>query len=163
VRLSRGGDILVPGKKEDPVQYVDVRDIAEWMIRLVEEKTSGTFNGVGPSSSTGMLEFVEKAGEVFDVEKNYVIVDDYEFLKSQHIHHIVPWIMPEGNNYGSARIDNSRGIAAGLTFRPLADTIRDTYDWWYSDALSDEKRAEFEDDPENVLNREKEIIESWRS
>ena len=163
VRLARGGDILVPGKPDDPVQYADVRDIAEWMIRMVEQKASGTYNGVGPVGPTGMMDFVEKAGEVFDVEKNFVIIDDYEFLKSQHIHHMVPWIMPEGNNYGSARIDNSRGITAGLTFRPLPETVRDTYNWWYSDALSDEIRAEFEDDPENVLNKEREIIETWRS
>ncbi len=161
VRLSRGGDILVPGKEQDPVQYADVRDIAGWMIRLIEEKKAGTYNGVGPEAPQTMPEFVREAGGAFDVSSNYVQVDDYEFLKEHDVEHIVPWIMPEGNNYGSARINNEKALATGLTLRPPRETVRDTYDWWYSDALTDEKRNEYEQDGTVVLNREKEILQDW--
>ena len=54
VRLARGGEVLVPGKKTDPVQYVDVRDLAEWMVRLIEGDASGTFNVVGPADEADL-------------------------------------------------------------------------------------------------------------
>ncbi|MEJ2006271.1 MAG: hypothetical protein P8X57_15210, partial [Cyclobacteriaceae bacterium] len=162
VRLSRGGDVLVPGLPADPIQYADVRDVAEFMIRMVEKKMAGTYNAAGPETKQGMLDFVTEAHRPFDNEVSLISVDDYEFLKKEGILYIVPWIMPEGNNYGSARIDNSTGIAAGLTFRRLEDTVRDTYEWWYSDALTAEQRDEFEMNPESVLVREDEILERWK-
>ena len=58
VRLNRGGEVMVPGKAQDPVQYIDVRDVAGWMIRLLENRTTGTFNAVGPASATGMHAFI---------------------------------------------------------------------------------------------------------
>jgi 2'-hydroxyisoflavone reductase len=161
LRLAQGGEVLVPGKPEDPVQYADVRDVAEFMIRLIEDGVHGTYNAVGPKEAKTMPEFVEEAAGAFDSECTFVQVDDYEFLKSQGIHYIVPWIMPEGNNYGSARANNVRAIEAGMTFRNLKDSIRDTYEWWQT--LPDEKRAEFESDPETALARETSILESWKN
>lgn len=162
VRLARGGTVFVPGKAQDPVQYIDVRDVAEFMIRLIETQKAGTYNAVGPKQAQDMYAFVAEAKEAFDVETSFVKVDDYEFLKQHHVLHLVPWIMPEGNNYGSARVSNARGIAAGLTFRPLPDSVKDTHEWWYSDNLTDEQRNEFEADPEAVINREEAIIAAWR-
>ncbi len=161
IRLSRGGEVLVPGNPSDPVQYADVRDVAEFMIRLAEQKMSGTYNAVGPEESQGILAFVQEAQNAFDTDSSFISVDDYEFLKEKGIYDIVPWIMPEGNNYGSARISNAKGLAAGLTFRPLVDTVKDTYDWWYSDALTDEQRSEYEDNPDSVLMMEKDILKDW--
>ncbi|MCB9266319.1 MAG: NAD-dependent epimerase/dehydratase family protein [Lewinellaceae bacterium] len=162
VRLATGGEILVPGKKNDPVQYIDVRDVAEWMIRLIEERKTGTFNAVGPKRSQNMYSFVKEAGKAFDVNSSLIYVDDYKFLKEQHINNLIPWIMPEGNNTGSARVNNKKGIKAGLSFRNLQDTIKDTYDWWYSDALTDERRNKFEQNPEAVLLREKAVLGAWK-
>jgi len=162
IRLSRGGEIMVPGKSNDPVQYIDVRDVAEWMIRLAEEKLAGTYNAVGPKNSQSIHEFINHASEAFDVESTFVNIDDYEFLQENNVHYIVPWIMPEGNNYGSARINNQRGIENGLTFRNLKESIKDTYQWWTSDALTDERRNKFELKPNSILSREKSIIENWR-
>ncbi len=161
VRLSQGGEVLVPGKKEDPVQYIDVRDAAGWMIRLLEKKNIGTYNAVGPKSSQDMYSFVDEAASAFDVETTFIKIDDYDFLKKQGIHHIVPWIMPEENNYGSARINNQKAVQNGLLFRPLVDSVKDTYDWWYSDALTAEQRKVYENNPKTVLAREREIINAW--
>ena len=162
VRLSRGGEIMVPGKAQDPVQYIDVRDVAEWMIRLIEEKMAGTYNAVGPNQARNMYAFVEEAGTAFDVESTFVKIDDYDFLKKQNLLYLIPWIMPEGNNFGSATIDNSRGIANGLTFRPLTRSMKDIYDWWYSNSLTQERRDQFESKPGSVLMRETDIIEAWK-
>lgn len=162
VRLAKGGEILVPGKENDAVQYIDVRDVAEWMIRLIENKNTGTYNAVGPRESQGMYAFVEEARKAFSVESTLIHIDDYEFLKEQKVPYLIPWIMPEGNNRGSALINNEKGIRGGLTFRDLQNTVRDTYDWWYSGTLTDDFRNKFEQDPETVLMREQEIIEAWK-
>jgi 2'-hydroxyisoflavone reductase len=162
IRLSRGGEIMVPGKNNDPVQYIDVRDVAEWMIRLAEEKVTGTYNAVGPKGPQTMHEFIDNAMEAFEEESTFVKIDDYEFLKENGVHYLIPWIMPEDNNYGTARINNQHGIRNGLTFRDVKDSVKDTFQWWTSDSLSDERRNEFELKPGSILLREKSIIENWR-
>ncbi|HKJ02374.1 MAG TPA: NAD-dependent epimerase/dehydratase family protein, partial [Longimicrobiales bacterium] len=97
-RLSRGGQVLVPGRIDDPVQYIDVRDVASWMIRLIEDRRAGTFNAVGPASATGMQRFVYGAHAAFASPADFVTVDDYGFLTGQGVSAVVPWIMPVGEN-----------------------------------------------------------------
>lgn len=163
LRLARGGEILVPGHPDDPVQYMDVRDVAEWMIRLAEEKKPGIYNAAGPQESKTMDEFISQASKVFEAEKTFTRIDDYEFLKAQQVTELVPWIIPIENNYGSARIDNKKGIAAGLTFRALEDTVQDTYSWWTSAEVTDEQRRNFEQKEGTVLFREKDILAAWKA
>ncbi len=161
VRLARGGEIMVPGPN-DPVQYIDVRDVAEWMIRLAEEKKAGTYNAVGPAKAQTMIEFVKEAKKVFQIESNLLPVDDYEFLKDNGISYLIPWIKPEGDNYGSARANNKKGVMAGLSYRDIKSSISEMHEWWYSDALTDERRDKFEKKPNSVLLNESMIIENWK-
>ncbi len=163
IRLSQGGNTLVPGKTGDPVQYIDVRDVADWMIRLIEAKTVGVFNAVGPAEAQDMYTFVQKASVAFDVEKELIQIDDYDFLKENQIPYLIPWILPEGNNWGSARVNNQHAIANGLTFRPLSDTLRDTHNWWFSDSVSQEQRDKVMKDPAGVLMREAEVLLAWEA
>lgn len=161
IRLAKGGEVMVPGKTTDPVQYIDVRDVAEWMIRLAEEKATGTFNAVGPEKAQTMMEFVEKAKTAFDSESTLVQIDDYDFLKANNVPYLIPWILPEGNNYGSARASNEKAVENGLTFRPLKETITDIHNWWQSQP--DDRRKQFEEKPGSVLLREKDILAKWNS
>lgn len=163
VRLSKGGKTMIPGKADDPVQYIDVRDVSEWMIRLIEEKKVGTFNAVGPKEAQNMYSFVEEAQKAFDVKSTFVKIDDYDFLKENNVGLIIPWIMPIDSNKGSAKVNNEKAKKNGLTFRPLTESIKDTYDYWISDAVNDEQRAELETNPESILVREKSIIEKWEA
>ncbi|MEM9075804.1 MAG: NAD-dependent epimerase/dehydratase family protein [Bacteroidota bacterium] len=163
IRLSKGGEILMPGKETDLVQYMDVRDVAEWMIRLIEDKRSGTFNAVGPKEEQNMYSFVEEASKAFEVNSSFIKIDDYEFLKENGIEYIVPWIMPTDGNQGSARINNEKAIKNGLTFRPLKETVKDTYDWWYSNAISQEQRDQVEQNPNSILARESSILKKWKT
>lgn len=163
IRLSQGGKTLVPGKTGDPVQYIDVRDVADWMIRLIETKTAGVFNAVGPSGALDMYTFVEKASTAFDVVRELIQIDDYDFLKENKIPYLIPWILPEGNNWGSARVNNQQAIANGLTFRPLRTTLRDTHDWWFSDSVSQEQRDTLMKDANGVLMREAEVLAAWEA
>lgn len=162
IRLSKGGEVLVPGKPNDPVQYADVRDVAEWMIRLIEEKNTGTYNAVGPSTNQNMYDFVQEAATAFDVASTFTKIDDYTFLAEQNIHYIVPWIMPTGNNAGSAKINNDKAKANGLNFRSLQQSVKDTYDWWTSGNVTQEIRDKVELNIDSVLSREKELLKIWK-
>jgi 2'-hydroxyisoflavone reductase len=162
VRLPRGGEIMLPGKADDPMQYIDVRNVAEWMIRLAEEKRTGTFNAVGPEEPETNAEFGQQIVKIFDVESTLVQVDDYDFLIAENIPYLVPWVPPTGKNYGSSLVSNKKSLAAGLTSRSLAASIKDTHDWWYSDALTEERRQEFEGKENGLLAREGAILTRWK-
>ena len=163
IRLSRDGEVLIPGKSTDRVQYIDVRDVAEWMIRLAENKQAGTYNAVGPSESQTMQAFIDQAQNAFDVNSTFIKIDDYDFLMANDIYYIVPWIIGLEDNVGSAKVSNKKAKENGLTFRPIVESVKDTYDWWYSEALDQSFRDKVEKDPNSILNREKDIIKKWRS
>ncbi|NVK53750.1 MAG: NAD-dependent epimerase/dehydratase family protein [Flavobacteriaceae bacterium] len=163
LRLAKGGEILVPGKKDDPVQYIDVRDVAEFMIRLAENKLGGTFNAVGPTEKQTMLEFVNTAKETFDVKSNIIQIDDYGFLNKNGISYLVPWIPPIEKNFGSSRVSNKKGIVNGLTYRNLNTSIKEMYHWWNSNALTQEQRDKFEKNPKGVFTNESTIIKKWKT
>lgn len=162
VRLAKGGEHLIPGKTEDLVQYIDVRDIAEWFIRLAENKQYGIYNGVGPSSSQTMQQFIKEAAKSFDTESSFVMVDDYDFLKQNGVYYSIPWVMPDKEHYGSARISNKKSIAAGLTYRPLDSTLKDTLNWWNSDKVDAERKTNFNTNLQAMLKKEKEMITQWK-
>jgi len=161
-RLSRGGEVLVPGRVDDPVQYVDVRDVASWMIRLIENETTGTFNAVGPPTRTGMLRFVHGAHAAFASPAELVTVDDYAFLEEHDVRFLIPWIMPVGENFGSARVDPGKGIANGLTFTPLADSMRDTHTWWHGDGVTEERRQRLVSGEHAMMAREAALLAAWK-
>jgi 2'-hydroxyisoflavone reductase len=163
VRLARGGEVMVPGRPSDPVQYIDVRDLAAWMIRLIEDDAAGTFNAVGPASPTGMHQFVHGVHAAFSTEVDFVPIDDLGFLTRHRVLDAIPWIMPIGDNYGSARVNNRRAIERSLSFTPLADSMRDLYDWWLTDAVPEERRAALTTAATSLMARESEILAAWRS
>ncbi|MFC1529200.1 NAD-dependent epimerase/dehydratase family protein [Gemmatimonadota bacterium] len=162
VRLERGGEVLVPGRTDDPVQFIDVRDLTGWMIRLIEDHVTGTFNGAGPASVMGMYAFVHGAHAAFNSAATFVYVPDHEFLREQRLTYTVPWIMPTGNNAGSARINIRKAISNGLTYTPLADSVRDIIEWWHSEAVSEERRENMVSGRRSLMAREAEIIAAWK-
>ena len=110
-----------------------------------------------------MYSFVEEAQKAFTSKSSFVKIDDYDFLGEKKIYDIVPWIMPTANNSGSAKINNEKCIANGLLFTPLVKTVKDTYVWWTSNAVSQEQRDKVELDTKTVLGREKDIIAAWKA
>jgi 2'-hydroxyisoflavone reductase len=163
VRIERGGEILVPGRGHDPVQYVDCRDVSEWMVRLIENRTPGTFNAAGPSSPQGMHEFVHGVRAAFSAAVSWVMIPDYDFLEEHGVSYAVPWIPPIGNNEGSARANLGRALANGLTFRPLAVSCRDLLDWWYSDAVPQDRRDRMISGERSLIAREAAVIAAWKA
>jgi len=138
VRLARGGEVLVPGKRDDPAQFIDVRDLVEFMVKVAEDKRSGPFNVAGPRDPITIRAFVEAAARALDpsagsgrrAKVTFTQVDDYDFLAEHKIDGMVPWVLPVGNDFGHTSISNARAKAAGLGFRPLGTTVRDTLAWW---------------------------------
>lgn len=159
VRLARGGEVLAPGRRDDPVQFIDVRDLSEWMVRALEEERSGIFNVAGPGRTMIMPTFLETAREALGVDARFTWVDDYEFLAEHRITSAVPWIMLRGNDVGHTSIDNSRAIAAGLGFRPVADTVRDTLAWWATVPEARRNAPRFAISPE----RESAALSAWQA
>ena len=163
VRLEKGGEVMIPGRSEDPVQFIDVRDVAAFMIRLLEQKKVGTYNTAGPASPMTMPVFIHGAHAAFSSPVNFTQIDDFEFLKNQGIPYLVPWIMPEGDNYGSARINNQKAISSGLTFTPLAKTIWDVFEWWHSDAVTEDRRNNLWTGEKSILAKEPAVLKAWKN
>ncbi|MBI1343571.1 MAG: NAD-dependent epimerase/dehydratase family protein [Terrimonas sp.] len=161
-RLARGGEVMVPGKAGDPVQYIDVRDVAQWMIRLAENRKAGIYNAVGPASATGMHAFIFGAHAAFGSAVSFVMIPDYDFLSAQHILDAIPWIMPVGDNAGSALVSNAHAIANGLSFTPLAESVLDIHDWWNSESVTEERRLKLSDAEGSLMKREAAIIAEWK-
>ena len=161
VRIQHGGEVVVPGRKADPVMLIDVRDLTEWMIHLLEDGTTGTFNAAGPAAPLTMEEFIHGVRATTSSSVSWAWIDDYGFLKEHRYTYAIPWVMVEGDNLGSARINIDRALANGLTHRPYAKTLTDIYEWWYSNAVSDERRLE----PRFpiTLEREAEVLADWRA
>ncbi|HEY1090829.1 MAG TPA: hypothetical protein VGE47_07050, partial [Burkholderiaceae bacterium] len=138
VRMARGGKTLVP-PLADPVQYIDARDLAEWTIRMAEQRRFGAFNGLGPASTltTGeLLKAVNKAagGKAQLVEASQKFLDDN---KVEAWSDLPLWVPGGGETAGFHRRSVARSVAAGLTYRSPQVTAADTLAWWNA---QDEKR-----------------------
>jgi len=129
IRMARDGDVIVPDMKESPVQFIDVRDLAGWCLSLLEREVKGVFNATGPAVPYRMEELLTACAD--GTTANLVWVDP-AFLSEQGV---TPWTeMPlaidfDGSKTGLLQIDVSKAIGAGLTYRPLRETIRDTAAW----------------------------------
>ncbi len=125
VRVAQGGEVLAPGTPEQRQQFVDVRDLAAWIIRLVEEQKPGAYNATGPDYPLTMGQFLEACKEVTGSDAQLTWVNG-DFLLQKGIE--PPLWFPESEAGGGA-VDCSKALHDGLTFRPLAETIRDTLAW----------------------------------
>ncbi len=161
-RLEKGGDVIIPGGKDEVVQYIDVRDLAEWMIRLLEHKAAGIYNGSGPGFKMTTNNFVHGIHANFNSPVNYIQIDDFDFLKENNIIAIQPWVIQLPDYAGMSKSDNQKAIAADLQFRPLSETVKATKEWWYSDAVTQERRDNILSGKNSLMKREKEILEKWQ-
>ena len=161
-RLEKGGDVIIPGHQDEVVQYIDVRDLAEWMIRLLENKAAGTYNGSGPGFEMTTNAFAHGIHASFNSPINYIQIDDLNFLKEVGLTGIQPWVIQLPKFAGMSKSDNRKAIAAGLTFRPLSETVNATKEWWYSDAVTQERRDNILAGEQSFMQREKDILVKWR-
>jgi 2'-hydroxyisoflavone reductase len=122
VRLARGGDILAPGDGSDPVQFIDARDLAEWTIRMAEQRITGVFNAGGPAQPITMQQMLADVARGVQVDPKLVWAPT-AFLKANNVSawaNMPVWIPSQGETFGFHRRDISRAIAAGLYLPPPA-------------------------------------------
>ena len=129
--VADGGEMLVPGDGADPVQFIDGRDLGEWMIRLAESGTLGTFNATGPAqplSMDAMLRACEKATGAKPVCTHV----KPQFLAAHKVDGLPIWVSRTGPFAGFGAINHARALKAGLAFRPLETTVTDLLAWFRS-------------------------------
>ena len=159
VRVSRGGEVLAPGDGQDPIQFIDVRDLAQWIILGVERRAKGVYNATGPNKPVLMKDFLELNKQVIGGDARFTWVDT-EFLKKHKVEawaDMPAWMPRAGTEGGLGQVNVSKALAEGLTFRPTADTLRDTLAWFKT--LPPERQAKL--DAGIAPEREKEVLAAW--
>lgn len=131
VRIARGGEVLIPGSPEDPLQWIDVRDLAAWLVKLVEQHTTGVFNAVGPATPGRWGDVVDAMlAAAPGATPVWVPVAWLAGAGAGGEDAFPIWTAPVGETAGFHRWKNDRAKAAGLTFRPVRDTVDALLAWY---------------------------------
>jgi len=129
-RLARGGEVLVPEPRDQPVQLIHARDLADWMLAMAERGEAGVLNATGPEAPLTMQGLLEEIRKETGSDARLVWVGERTLLeRGVGAWSDLPlWVAPETNPESAAflAVDVSKAVAAGLSFRPLARTIHDT-------------------------------------
>jgi 2'-hydroxyisoflavone reductase len=157
VRIDEGGEVLAPGDPRHANQVIDQRDLTEWIVRLAENRTAGDFNGVGPGYRLSMGEMLEQIGRVTEnpFELTWVPEDFLEALEVAPWRDLPTWI--PGDALMSVSLQKS--VDAGLSYRPLGVTARDTLEWDKTRPAEERSNRRFGWSRE----REREVLDAWRA
>ncbi len=156
-RVARGGSVLAPGAPEQLIQFIDVRDIAEWTIMATEKRLTGPYNVTGPDFHLTMKQMLTACKEVSQSNAIFKWVDETFLIK----HAIAPftelplWVPAEMAGFGT--VNNAKAFEAGLAIRPLTETIRDTLEWQATRPPDYQWRGGL------TPQREAELLQKWRS
>lgn len=158
-RIAQGGEALAPSSPMALIQIIDVRDLAEWTIRLLEAKKTDVYNATGPDYPLTFGELLKVSADVSGSDAELVWVDK-PFLEAEKVQpwsELPLWIPESRDMPGFSRISVAKAIRDGLTFRPIAETVRDTLAW-------DRRRPQGEA-WKNTLTREREeeLLAKWKS
>jgi 2'-hydroxyisoflavone reductase len=161
VRIEKGGEVLAPGTPNDPVQFIDARDLAEWVIRMVEQGTVGTFNATGPNYKLTMGNMF---GEIKGASKSNATFTwaDADFLRAQKVRawsDMPTWVPPRGDSIGFSQINTQKAISKGLTFRSIGDTTQATLEWFHKQPA--ERQAKLK--AGLTAERETAVLAAWHA
>ena len=159
-RIDDGGDVMAWGDPDDPVQFIDVRDLSEFYVHLLEQQTRGIYNSEGPGSPLTSAELVYGIRSITSTPVRFTWVDwDFLIERGEVPQQSLPfWQPPRGRYLNYGRMDIRRAVDKGLTFRPLAVTARETLDWHRS--RSQEQQANLRVGLDRA--REAELLREWR-
>jgi nucleoside-diphosphate-sugar epimerase len=159
-RIERGGDVLAPGPRDLPLQYIDCRDLARWMLHAADEGISGAFNTVSRPGHATMESLLNAAIAATGSDANLVWVspEDIEAAGLGEWVELPIWASPIGEAAALHDGDVSKIYAAGLVCRPVTETVADTWRWLQAegDPPVREGRPQHGVDPE----REREVLAS---
>jgi len=157
VRIERGGEVLAPGSADDPVQFIDARDLADWTIRMVENGEIGIYNATGPAKPLGVGRMLDEIKAALKSNARFAWVTE-DFLTQQKVEAWSDMPVWAGREGGLARAKIDRALGKGLTFRPLAETARDTLTWFKSLPQDRQSKLRAGLTPE----REAEVLSAWK-
>ncbi|MEZ4730122.1 MAG: NAD-dependent epimerase/dehydratase family protein [Caldilineaceae bacterium] len=157
VRVAKGGEVLAPGEPTQQVQFIDVRDLAAWTVRMVEANSTGVYNATGPAQPLAMQTVLRECNAVTQNKAAFTWVSE-PFLLEQEVGAFVelPLWVPAAMA-GLEQVNCQKAIQAGLTFRPLATTIQDTLAWQATRDESHQWRAGL------APEKESELLAAWHS
>lgn len=162
VRVARGGEVLAP-PANDPVQIIDARDLSEWVIRCCERKVYGVFNATGPRSRFIVGQMLEGIRATTGAKASFTHVTA-AFLDAQEPpvnawSDLPVWVPPEGETAGFTQRSIAKAVAAGLTFRPFADTVKETLAFYERQTEARKKELRAGLSPE----REAKVLAAWKA
>ena len=157
VRVARGGEVLAPGRPERVVQFIDVRDLSEWIVRMIERRETGIYNANGSANALTMGDVLDECKSVTGSDAAFTWVSE-EFLLAEKVASWIEmplWLPQEAAPHlrGFMYINSDKAFAAGLTFRSLSDTIQDTHNWWETNKQNEELKAGIDPAKEQTLLR----------
>ena len=157
-RVARGGEVLAPGRPERPVQFIDARDLADWSVKMIEEKRVGTYNCNGVAGAVTMKDVLDECKAVSASNATFAWVDE-DFLLQHQVGawSELPLWLPESEESlkGFMFVSSDKAIAAGLKFRSLTETIADTLAWWQSESAIEPMKAGLDPEKEQRLLNER--------
>ena len=157
MRVAKGGEVLAPGKPENLVQLIDARDLSEWIIKMIEENTTGSFNVTGKPFKLDFGKMLDAMKTATDAQAKFVWVDE-EFLVENKVSPWgeMPFYLPESAEQmrGFLAMNVDKALAQNLKFRPLRDTILDVLTWREKQNFA--MRAGISGE------REKALLQKWR-
>lgn len=161
VRVEKGGEVLAPGTPNDPVQFIDARDLAEWTIRMVEQGTVGTFNATGPAYKLTMGKMLDEIKAATKSNAKFTWADA-DFLRAQKVRawlDMPTWVPPRGDSIGFSQINIQKALSKGLTFRSIGDTTVATLEWFKKQPAERQAKLKAGLTPE----RETAVLEAWHA
>ncbi|HLZ57683.1 MAG TPA: NAD-dependent epimerase/dehydratase family protein [Ktedonosporobacter sp.] len=126
-RVAQGGEMLAPGDPEQPTQFIDVRDLAAWTVLMAETRKTGVYNATGPDYALSTARFLEECRSATTSDTRFVWVSEDLLKKHDALFVLQPWIPAEYAGMNAANCQ--KALHDGLTFRPIAETVRDTLAW----------------------------------
>lgn len=159
VRATGGGEMLAPGTPQDPIQVVDARDLAAWMLDLVEHRRFGVYNAVSAPRQFDMGDVIDASLAAAANPETKVTWVPTKFL-AEHMQgspDMPPWSPVEGETAGASLTSTKRAQRTGLRIRPLADTVRDTLAWHRTRPADRQAKLRSGLEPE----KEKAILAAW--
>jgi 2'-hydroxyisoflavone reductase len=162
VRASKGGEMLAPGAPDDPIQIIDVRDLAAWMMQLVRAGTTGYFNAVSPPGAFTMGALIKSSLDATPKAGTTATWVPEDFLASQWKADdldLPPWSPMKGDSAGASLTSVASAARTGLRSRPLDVTVRDTLSWFES--LPEERRAKLRAGLD--AQKESDTLRAWHS
>ncbi|HEY5009710.1 MAG TPA: NAD-dependent epimerase/dehydratase family protein [Acidimicrobiales bacterium] len=128
-RLRRGGNVAVPGPRDNALQYIDARDLGEFVVTIAAKTTLGAFHAAGPYPPGRFFDVVQQISDQVAPNDTRLIEISPRHIKSHHLETRFP-LWSGSSSETALAVDPAKAVAAGLTFRDLSDSVEDVIEWW---------------------------------